>query len=118
MHKSIFKIFRLSEWTAFHEAGTFHGSPDDLRDGFIHLSAADQVEGVLDRYFGGETSIVVAEFKLGTATETLRWEASTSGDEYPHVYGKLTTSMIAQSQQLERKADRFVVPDWVGGSDA
>ncbi|MXY34394.1 MAG: DUF952 domain-containing protein, partial [Boseongicola sp. SB0664_bin_43] len=34
----IYKIFRAEEFEAFEEAGRTAGSPDDVRDGFVHFS--------------------------------------------------------------------------------
>ena len=40
----IYKLLRAAEWAAFAAEGSFAGSPDDRRDGYIHLSTAAQVE--------------------------------------------------------------------------
>ncbi|HAH65642.1 MAG TPA: DUF952 domain-containing protein, partial [Rhizobiales bacterium] len=43
-------IYKVTSRAALAEAkakGRFEGSADDARDGFIHLSAADQLEGTL-----------------------------------------------------------------------
>ena len=77
-----FKILTAAQWAAFQAEGRFEGSPADCADGFIHLSAADQVEGTLERHFAGQTGLVIAE---GTG-ELLRAVTSTrpaSTSPYP-----------------------------------
>jgi uncharacterized protein (DUF952 family) len=94
---AIFKILRAAEWASFRDAGTFAGSADDLRDGFIHMSTEAQLQGTLAKHFAGEAGLVVVE--LGVADDPeLRWEASRGGALFPHLYRPLvTTDVIAVS---------------------
>jgi len=86
--RPVFKLLRAAEWAAFEADGVFAGSPDDLRDGYIHMSTADQVAGTLARYFAGEavTEVTLNADALG---EALRWEASRGGALFPHLYRAL-----------------------------
>jgi uncharacterized protein (DUF952 family) len=86
MHTSVYKIFTESEWKFFQETGQFEGSPDDLRDGFIHLCTSEQVAGVIERFFAGQHPLYVAEFSSPGFTQQLTWEASALGEIYPHLY--------------------------------
>jgi uncharacterized protein (DUF952 family) len=84
----IFKIFRSAEWAAFQAYGQFLGSADDLKDGFVHLSTAGQLEGTLERHFAGVRGLVIAEVGVGD-DPALRWEASRGGQLFPHLYRAL-----------------------------
>jgi len=55
----IYKIVSQSEWRAAEAAGVFSGAAVDLADGFIHFSAADQVEETAARYFAGQTDLLL-----------------------------------------------------------
>ena len=92
-----FKILTAGEWARFQADGRFEGSPADRADGFIHLSAADQVEGTLARHFAGQTGLVLAEMDLGALGEKVRWEESRGGALFPHVYGVLPLSAVAET---------------------
>ena len=46
-----YKILTSDQWAQFQADGVFHGAPVDLADGYIHLSAAEQVQGTLDKHF-------------------------------------------------------------------
>ncbi|TPE63319.1 DUF952 domain-containing protein [Sandaracinobacter neustonicus] len=85
---ALFKIFRAREWVAFEADGRFEGSADDLRDGFIHLSAAAQLEGTLKRHFAGEGGLVLAEVDVAD-DPALKWEESRGGALFPHLYRPL-----------------------------
>ena len=45
------KIVAEKEWRAACQKGLYFGSEDDRRDGFIHLSSEQQVEGTAERFF-------------------------------------------------------------------
>lgn len=86
MEDRVYKIFTEAEWNRFQETGQFSGSADDLRDGFIHLSTGEQVAGVVERFFAGQHPLYVAEFSSPEFIQQLTWEASASGEIYPHLY--------------------------------
>ena len=53
-------VYKVLTEAAFSEAvgqGHFSGSDDDGRDGFIHLSAGDQLEGTLAKFFPGKDGL-------------------------------------------------------------
>lgn len=84
----VIKLLRPAEWAAFEAAGEFAGSPDDLRDGYIHLSTPDQVEATRAKWFAGAAVVAVTldAAALGTA---LRWEPARGGALFPHLYRPL-----------------------------
>ena len=84
-----FKVLTAEQFARWQAEGTFAGAPVDLADGYIHLSAADQLAGTLERHFAGQTGLVVAEIDLALLGDTVRWEASRGGALFPHVYGAL-----------------------------
>lgn len=87
MQDGVYKIFTETEWKAFQETGQFSGSALDLSDGFIHLSAKHQVAGVIERFFAGIRPLYIAEFSGSEFLGRLDWEASSSDETYPHLYG-------------------------------
>ena len=85
----VFKLLLAAEWAAFQADGVFAGSPDDVRDGYIHLSAADQLAGTFDKYFAGEAGVVRLTLDADALGSALRWEASRGGALFPHLYRAL-----------------------------
>ena len=57
----LYKVLRAAEWQAVQTQGVVRGSPDDTRDGFIHLSTREQLDGTLARHFAGESGLVMLE---------------------------------------------------------
>lgn len=95
-----YKILTAEQWAAFRSDGVFHGAPVDLADGYVHLSAADQVEGTLARHFGGQTGLVLAEIDLAALGDAVRWEVSRGGALFPHVYAALPLSAVNHVREL------------------
>jgi uncharacterized protein (DUF952 family) len=75
------------------------------QEGFIHLSTAQQVPGVIERYYQGETTLIlleIAEEKLKTAAI---YEPATSGEDYPHIYGPINHNAIIKAHCLNLNQD-------------
>jgi uncharacterized protein (DUF952 family) len=96
----VYKILRAREWLAFREAGVFAGSVDDLRDGFIHLSALAQVEGTRAKYFAAEPDIVILRAATAALGPDLRWEPSRGGALFPHLYRPLRLDEVEVCREV------------------
>ena len=112
---AIFKIFRVNEWQAFAGTGTFAGSPDDQRDGFIHFSYADQVPGTLERHFANDEMIVLAAWDEAAFASSLKAERSRGGALFPHIYGAVTKQGLLAWARIQRGPRGFTLPEWCGG---
>lgn len=84
------------------EGGVFTGSPNDLRDGFIHLSTAEQLSGTLDRHFPGQENLHLAAVDIEALGDSLKWEQSRRGERFPHLYAPLTLATVIAYGPLER----------------
>lgn len=107
----IYKVLRAHEWRAAQAEGAVNGSPDDLRDGFIHLSTREQLAGTLDRHFAGEAELVVLEVAAERLGAALKWEASRGGALFPHLYGTLALDAVTRTLPLAAtEGARHVLP--------
>ena len=96
-----YKILTSDQWAQFQADGVFHGAPVDLTDGYIHMSAADQVAGTLDKHFAGQTALVIAEVDLAVLGDSIRWEVSRGGALFPHIYGPLPMAAVTGTRLHE-----------------
>ncbi|NBW76058.1 MAG: DUF952 domain-containing protein [Sphingomonadaceae bacterium] len=94
-----FKILTADQWAQFESEGVFHGAPVDLADGYIHLSAADQLQGTLDKHFAGQQGLVIAEVDLRALGDAIRWEVSRGGALFPHCYAPLPMSAVLRTER-------------------
>jgi uncharacterized protein (DUF952 family) len=114
MAEPVYKV--LSE-AAFEQAwlqGQFHGSADDVRDGFIHLSAGHQLEGTLASHFAGQEGLVLVALDAARLGPALKWEPSRGGALFPHLYAPLDLAAVVWVEPLKLGADaRHVLPEGV-----
>jgi uncharacterized protein (DUF952 family) len=98
--RKLFKILRAEEWNVLEQSGRFEGSPDDLRDGFIHLSAREQLAGTLRKHFAGEEGLVLAIVAESSLGADLRWESSRGGAFFPHLYAALHLHQVTAAEPV------------------
>ncbi len=101
-------VYKICSTAMLQEArgrGRFHGSADDIRDGFIHLSAGHQVAGTLAKYFAGQSDLVLLAVDPERLGERLRWEISRGGELFPHLYGPLGLDHVVSVEELALQED-------------
>ncbi len=101
-----FKILTADQWAQFEGEGVFHGAPVDLADGYIHLSAIDQLQGTLDKHFAGQAGLVIAEVDLTALGDAIRWEVSRGGALFPHCYAPLPLSAVLRVERQQSSENR------------
>jgi uncharacterized protein (DUF952 family) len=65
-------------------------------EGFIHCSYAGQLDAVLGRYYSGAGRVLILHIDPELLTSKLVEEASTGGEIYPHIYGKVNLGAIVE----------------------
>ena len=108
MSKKIYKVIDRTIWQTALQSGLFHGAEIDLKDGFIHLSARDQVAETVRKHFSGRENLLLIEIEtaaLAPLGDALRWEESRGGQEFPHLYATLDVNLIAATYELPMGAD-------------
>ena len=108
--RHVYKILPRAEWIAAQDRGGFCGSAVDLQDGYIHLSAADQVGETARRHFTGVAALVLLKLRSDELGASLRWEPSRGGQLFPHMYGELDPALVLCSQPLELNAEGWPDP--------
>ncbi|MFK7998305.1 MAG: DUF952 domain-containing protein [Polyangiales bacterium] len=92
----VYKLLREPEAELLERFGRFAGSPDDERDGFVHLSSAHQVAGTAAKYFADENVVLVA-LSVESLGDALRFEESRGGALFPHLYGAIMRAMVVSA---------------------
>ena len=61
----------------------------DYKDGYVHLSTANQLPNTLNRFFADHDEVVLLrlDYKRLSAFKDVRWEPTSSGEAFPHLYG-------------------------------
>ena len=100
-----FKILSRADWRASLAEGAYDGSPVDHADGYIHLSAADQLAVTAAKHYAGQSDLMLVEVDLDALGETLIWEPSRGGALFPHIYGPLPVAATRGARALSVSAD-------------
>ncbi|RKZ34029.1 MAG: DUF952 domain-containing protein, partial [Gammaproteobacteria bacterium] len=90
----IYHICRREEWEAARAVGRYHGSSQDVADGFIHFSSAAQVEESAARHRAGQSGLVLLAVDPEALGAALKWEPSRQGVAFPHLYGELPLAAL------------------------
>ena len=90
----VYKILTGLDLAQARRVGRYTGSADDLRDGFIHLSAAHQLKGTLAKHFAGQQGLFLLAVDVGKLGRDLRWEKSRGGALFPHLYAPLPLGAV------------------------
>lgn len=111
----VYKIVEGDVWRALTPGRPWAGTPLDLRDGYVHLSAGRQVAGTLAKHYAGRTGLVLLTVpEAAMPQDALRWEKSRGDQLFPHLYAGLDPAWVRRADPLEVDADgRHVLPDGV-----
>lgn len=105
----IFKIVHIREWV--EARGEYGGSAKDRADGFMHFSTEEQLPGTLARYYADEHDLLLVAVESENLGDTLKFEPSTGGEPYPHLYAPLQARFVVWVRPIERGPDgQFVLP--------
>lgn len=97
---AIIKLLRAAEWAQFQADGVFAGSPDDIRDGYIHLSPPAEVAATAAKWFAGEAGLMAVTFDADALGDALRWEPARGGVLFPHLYRPLRLDEVIEADAL------------------
>ena len=105
----IYHATRLADWQAAVQQGSYALSTIGrtlAEEGFIHASFPGQVQGVLDRYYGGvEDPLVLLHIPVAAVADLLKVEVAASGESFPHIYGELPVTAVTDVEPLVRVGD-------------
>ncbi len=90
----------VEAWDQAVEDGFYKGSDDDLADGFIHFSTAQQVAESAARHRAGVAGLLLIGVAPETLGDALKWEPSRGGQLFPHVYGGFQVALASLVEEL------------------
>ncbi len=100
----LFHMCARKDWEAAQEAGAYK-TPSLESEGFIHCSRPEQIEGTANRYYQGAAGQVLLHIDPAKVQAEIRWEASTGGETFPHVYGPLNLDAVVVVEDFVPNAD-------------
>jgi len=96
----IYHICRREEWLTGKKSGDYRGSSQDIADGFIHFSGADQVIASAAKHRAGQSGLVLVACDERALGPSLKWEVSRGGALFPHLYGAIPLEAVVSVEDL------------------
>lgn len=96
----IYHLARDVGWRAAERGGSYTGTSEDLADGYLHFSTAEQVAESAAKHRRGERGIVLVAVDADSLGPALRWEPSRVGALFPHLYGVLPLASVLWAKPL------------------
>ncbi len=91
----IYHITTKTEWLTAQETGTYT-APSLAAEGFIHCAYAEQVAGVVGRFYAGQTGLLVLEIDPAGLAAAVVDEDSYGHGSFPHVYGGIDVGAVGR----------------------
>lgn len=102
---SLYKVVPERIWREAESTGLFRGYGIDLQDGFIHLSARDQVVQTVEKHFAGLDGLLLVTVDGEQLGSALRWEPSRGGALFPHAYAAIPMAAVQRVDPLPLRDD-------------
>ena len=94
----IYHIVLPETWATFNEKD-FYEADSLATEGFIHCSFAEQIEGVLGRYYQGVEKVLILTIDSDKLISKHVNEPSTNNEIYPHIYGQINLDAITNIEE-------------------
>lgn len=97
----ILHITTRREWEQARATGSY-APPSLAAEGFVHLSSPAQLAATASRYYAGQRDLVVLVLHPDRIEPgALRWEPSTGGELFPHLYRAIEPAEVVEVRSLD-----------------
>jgi uncharacterized protein (DUF952 family) len=95
----IYHVATMQEWNEQLNADFF--APASFADeGFIHCCTHPQLAGVLERYYKGQTDLLLLAIDDQTLAFPVTFEKATNNELFPHLYGAINKNAITTVEKI------------------
>ena len=116
----IYHITSRQSWQESQQLGA-HRADSLESEGFIHCSTETQVLPVTEKYYKGQSELILLQIDPTRLSSELRWEPPSGGapppgvpegELFPHIYGPINLDAVVKVFELEANPDgSFKLPD-------
>ena len=100
-------LFHITEHVAWQTAKALgsYQAPSLTTEGFIHLSTAEQVVGTANRFYKGQSDLVLLGIAEAQLQAEVRYEEVPAHGVFPHLYGPLNVDAVEEIWHLSPETD-------------
>lgn len=96
----IYHVTDKESWARALKTGAYFAASLQT-EGFIHTSSAEQVKGVLERYYAGKTGLILLHIDESKLLAPLKYELAPSVNEiFPHIFGCINIDAVVKTTLL------------------
>lgn len=95
----IYHIVPAADWQQYESKPDYEAASLQS-EGFIHLSQKEQVAGTLSRYYQNVPDLLLLHIDTDKLTHELKYEPSTNGELFPHLYGPLNKDAVVRVELI------------------
>ena len=95
----IYHVISQEDWNQVVNSKNY-APPSLNHEGFIHFSFADQIPGVIDRYYRDQKNLLVLKINKQKLLSRLVVEDLAGTGSYPHLYGELNLDAVVANYPL------------------
>ena len=116
---NILHITSRQAWVDATRIG-YYTAPSLKTDGFIHCSTSSQAVAVANKFYLGQTGLVLLVIDPARLIAELNWEPPVdggpppgvrAGDKFPHIYGAINLEAVVQVLDFEADSNgNFSLP--------
>lgn len=97
----IYHVISQKDWEQI-ENSEIYAPPSLMQEGFIHFSFANQVSGVIDRYYSDKNNLLVLKINIKKIKSKLVVENLIGTGSFPHLYGELNLDSVVANYPILR----------------
>jgi len=95
----IYHVVPAHEWT--DQEGSDYFTPASFaREAFIHCCTQTQLVGVLERYYKGQTDLLLLTVDEQILEFPLKYEKATNNEFFPHLYGAINKNAVITVEKI------------------
>jgi uncharacterized protein (DUF952 family) len=95
----IFHVAPELDWKLQSSAPSYVPSAFET-EGFVHCCTKSQVAGVLERYYCGQTGLLLLHLDESKLAHRLIYEEATNNELFPHVYGAINRAAVVSIEKI------------------
>lgn len=102
MNQTIFHLANKADAQKLTTTESYHTASLDT-EGFIHCCTADQLAGVIQRYYADAEELIVFSIDVAQLNAELVFENTMGGEElFPHVYGEINKQAVLSEELMDK----------------
>jgi uncharacterized protein (DUF952 family) len=95
----IFHIVAEVDWKG-QESALEYAAPAFDKEGFIHCCTQAQLAGVLERYYKGQSGLLLLHLDVSKLEHPLIYEKATNNELFPHLYGGINKAAVITVEKI------------------